>query len=345
MKFYSGTFQNPRVLNPQIIFLMKKTEQILRRIIQKTGIPNLMDILTRQLSATDFQSLLLQVFQKRIYAITPQQLLKYYEENRFVQPSAIDPLHFLAFDQMAFQDLPAGFERMELAPVAPLGTCKVVATVNQDKVLTALRNTEVVSDCTNVMALECALRRKKLLKKQPKSNQQIKLACTHRLTRAQPLKEVYHTATFRLFCMATAGKDEGDQQFEMISIREHFEFYISFLQSFFKKKKVDCLIRCRLTPLNEHYKRIRIQQQIFEPLKNRFPKVSFEIYTERNSGRGYYQDFCFTIQIVQSDGTAFDFIDGGLTDWTQQLVVSKKERLLISAMGSEMMLKVFGGKI
>jgi hypothetical protein len=40
-------------------------------------------------------------------------------------------------------------------PVAPLGACAIMGHASQNKVLSALRGTEVVADPTNVMALVC----------------------------------------------------------------------------------------------------------------------------------------------------------------------------------------------
>ena len=40
--------------------------------------------------------------------------------------------------------------------------------------------------------------------------------------------------------------------------------------------------------------------------------------------------------------TDYFLVDGGFTDWTQQLLSNRKERLLISGMGSERFVSVFG---
>jgi hypothetical protein len=41
-------------------------------------------------------------------------------------------------------------------------------------------------------------------------------------------------------------------------------------------------------------------------------------------------------------GTDYFIVDGGFTDWTQQLLSNRKERLLISGMGSERFVSLFG---
>ena len=72
---------------------------------------------------------------------------------------------------------------------------------SQNKVLATVRGSEVVSDPTNVMALECArrLRRDRATV--------VRLATSHRCIRAQTIPPGRgFTANFRLFCLASAYK-------------------------------------------------------------------------------------------------------------------------------------------
>jgi len=48
---------------------------ILRRILKKTGDPGLFDALASGMSPSDLQSLLLEVYRKRIVSISPSDLL------------------------------------------------------------------------------------------------------------------------------------------------------------------------------------------------------------------------------------------------------------------------------
>jgi hypothetical protein len=41
-------------------------------------------------------------------------------------------------------------------------------------------------------------------------------------------------------------------------------------------------------------------------------------------------------------GTDYFIVDSGFTDWTHQLLSNRKERLLISGMGSERFVSIFG---
>jgi hypothetical protein len=56
------------------------------------------------------------------------------------------------------------------------------------------------------------------------------------------------------------------------------------------------------------------------------------IDSERQSGRGYYRDLCFKLN-VPVHGCWQEIGDGGFTDWVAQLTANAKERLLISGLG------------
>jgi hypothetical protein len=51
--------------------------------------------------------------------------------------------------------------------------------------------------------------------------------------------------------------------------------------------------------------------------------------------RGCYRDLCFKIFGTDASGSELEVGDGGMTDWTQQLLGDRKERLLISGVGTE----------
>src|SRR6185436_12731596 len=90
------------------------------------------------------------------------------------------------------------FEAIELSPLAPLGACSVVGPTSQNKIVSALRGTEVLSDPTNVLALECALRLRR------NAAEIVRLATCQRCVRAQEVpKKSGYSPHFRIFCLAT----------------------------------------------------------------------------------------------------------------------------------------------
>jgi len=131
-------------------------DRIIQKIIEKTGVDDLLHILGEKLTPQDWQSLLLAISAKRTNPIKAAQLLKAYENNRFVQPlKGISPSQLQRFLTECDHLLPASFESIILSPIAPLGSCSSLATVHQNKVLSASRNVEVVADATNVFIPIC----------------------------------------------------------------------------------------------------------------------------------------------------------------------------------------------
>ncbi|MFN6534882.1 MAG: hypothetical protein RM021_000730 [Nostoc sp. EkiNYC01] len=315
-------------------------DKIIERILAAADTPDLLDILTNRLSLSDLQSLLLEVYRQRAASLTPSDILKQYENNRFVVPSQVDPQQQLEFDRLAYSVLPPGFEALELSPVSPLGTNSVVATVNQNKVLSTIRNTEVTADVTNVLALECAKRRRASAP-HTRTHEMIKLCASHRVLRTQQVNGPNLFQHFRLLGLCTAGRDTGSYRFEIDALIEHLEFYFRLFEaanhSGFAMATPNpgiADVRVSLTAFDK-IRYNALQASVLEKLATQYPQVTFAFDRERETGRGYYDSAGFHIYGRDSSGTEYFLVDGGFTDWTQQLLNNKKERLLISGIGSE----------
>jgi hypothetical protein len=276
----------------------------------------------------------LEVFARKASHLSPPELLKSFESNAYVRPSALSVPAVLEVDRILYSLASPSFEPVELSPLAPLGVCSALATVHQNKVLSTVRNTEVLSDCTNVLALLCATRRRNLLAANSKNAGRIKLCTSQRHVRCQPLPDPRFLRHFRLFALCTAGRDEGDFIFELESIREHLDFYLRVLSvedAPYAVPQMEVL----LTLLDQESRKDAIQDAIMRPLCLKFPSVRIDFYPERETGRGYYQDLCFHVNAWDASGDYFNLADGGFTDWTARVLNNHKERLLISAIGTE----------
>lgn len=62
---------------------------------------------------------------------------------------------------------------------------------------------------------------------------------------------------------------------------------------------------------------------------------------KRLAGIGYYRDFCFKITATNREGQTFPLVDGGTTHWTSLLLHSKKERMVASGIGTEIVCQNF----
>jgi hypothetical protein len=273
--------------------------------------------------------------------VSPAALLDHYARNRFVRPASADPMLLVALDQLAFSLAAPRFEPIELSPVCPLGTSSAVAPIDPHLTIATIRNTEVVSDSTNVMALECATRRRALLRADPRSRERVRLCASHRLVRPQPVMGPGHFAHFRLFCLCTAGRDEGSYRFDLETFAEHLDFYLRLLS---RCGEIGCPVsgtRVRITDWSGGGLTPKLRTDVMTPLTDAIPGVRLELDPERTTGRGYYHPLCFKIRASNVAGEEHELADGGFTPWTAKLLSNDKERLMISAIGSERLCSVF----
>lgn len=314
-------------------------QKIIQRIEREVGISNLVEILAERLSPTDLQSLLLEVYRQRAERQKPSAVLADYERNRFVRPSSVSPLCLLKWEQAAFSQLPSEFRSLALSPVCPLGTNSAVALVDQNRALSTARNTEVVSDSTNLLALECALQRQRLLRENPKSNVPVHVAASHRLLRTQQFQNPRSVPHFSAFALVSAGRDAGNLRFEIESLLLHIGFYLRAIRSFVGS---DVPLRVSVTDFGTYDRQSLLEENLLKPLRESFAEVVCGFDDERTSGRGYYTDVCFHIYATSPSGEVLEVVDGGAVDWTQKLLSNAKERCVISGIGSERMCMVFG---
>ncbi len=305
---------------------------IVERIEREAGVPGLASILAERLTPTDLQSLLLEVYRLRSKQRTPSDVLSQYESDRFVRPSRVSPHRLVSWEQTALSSLPPEFQPLALAPVAPLGTSSVAATVDQNWAVATIRNTEVVSDSTNVLALECAARRRELLRTNGKSAEPVHLATSHRLLRAQHYENPDLVSHFSAFALGSAGRDLGNLAFELAALGLHIRFYLKALGIFLGPA---IPLHLSVTSLSSNAQHPLLETQLLSPIRGEFQTVECGFDDQRTSGRGYYRELCFHIHATHPSGRRLELVDGGAVDWTQRLLSNAKERLVISGIGSE----------
>jgi hypothetical protein len=315
------------------IYAMNK--DILDRLAAQSGIPDLVEILSERLSASDLNSLLLEVFSKKTSQTTPAALLRAYRQNRFVQPAQVDCVGFAEFClEWLKASQVAGFQAVQLSPVSPLGTCSVLGTVHQNKVVSALRGTEVAADATNALALESVVRRQA----QGFPAEPAHFSVVHRHVRAQEVPKVPgFSAHFGILGLTSAGRDVGNFDFEKENLRRHIGFY----KTYFEEKLDLAPVKIRLKSLGEEGEENRLFQAVLAFLQNTEPNWEIEVIENKQVEQEYYRSLQFKIVIPASLGSELEIADGGFTDWTQRLSGNRKERLLISGVGLELLFKLY----
>jgi hypothetical protein len=302
------------------------------RIVRDAGVPNLVEILAEGLSATDLQSLMLEVYRRRASHVSPSEVLARYEGNRFVAPSTMSPKRLVDFEQLLWDRLPANYEGLELSPLCPFGTNSSVATVDQNKIVTTIRTAEVVADATNVLALECARRRRSYLRDRLKRFDKVFLAASQRQVRAQPTGGPRMKAHFNIVGLCAAGRDEGSFRFEADALRQHLHLLMSIVAAVRPTWRITVAVTDMAN--RSHV----LKDHVMDPLRSDFPHSRFQMDPDRTSGRGYYKDACFKLFVKDDEGYEREIGDGGSTDWVGKFLSDGKESLVIAGLGVDVLL-------
>ena len=302
------------------------------------GVKESVNLLGGGLNSSDYQSVLLEIARLRSIKTKPSGIMREFGTNRFLKPSDIPQAVFNRTDRMAYECLPDVFNSIELSPLAPFGSCSSVSNLSQNLVISTVRHSEVVADPTNLLAIEAAYRRKTLLDNDPKSTGLVKLCSSHRLVRGQSFGtgNGKFTAHFRVFSLLTAGRDEGHSGFELGQVEEHIGFYLDFCSRLGILQGAELSISDFSGSFDTG-----LFDPVFRRLETRHPEVKFISDNERKEARNYYSPLAFRIRFFDDNGQAWDLVDGGLTDWTQIYLNNRKERMLGSAIGTELLLRVY----
>lgn len=276
--------------------------------------------LAAQLPGAELQSVLLEVMRRRASARTPHDVLAQYRKDRFVRPATIDLRASLAIDTALLAEAPQ-FVAVELSPVAPLGTCSTMALTDQHRVLSALRRTEVVSDPTNVLALECADRVR---------TEAVHLATSQRVLRAQPYPDKPgYAAHFRIFVLASAGRELPDHGFTVTTLADHISTIQRGLDRLeregyaFGARRVDVLARPD---------RIHVAERIAAATGGVVKPLDHAYYS---AGLRYM------LWVTAKDGSEVPLCDGGAFDWVAKLTSNPRNVYIATGMGAQLIAYAF----
>jgi hypothetical protein len=277
------------------------------------------------LAPTDLQSLLLAVADVRASRVRPADLVARWRRDRFVKPSASDPRRIYELESGLWRILPDAFVGIELSPVAPMGSCRAVGPVSQNRVVTTMRLGEVVSDAANVLAIEAAVRR---LEQPPDG--EVDLAASHRLLRAQVFGPDVGSH-FRLFTLVSSARDTGSARTEARLLHRHLSFWTDVLE----RAAPDRRPQIELTVFNHRVIAERLADTVLPAHRSELVKLVED--PGRVRGRGYYTGLA--MRLAADDG-AIEVGDGGFTTWTAQLMGNAKERCLVSCVATERLIEL-----
>ncbi len=275
--------------------------------------------LCADLSPTDLQSLLLDVSHARASAVTPARLMQRWRADRFVRPGDTDPRLLAQATARLWDCLPDAVSGVELSPVAPLGSCSVVAPVDQNLVVSTVRGTEVVSDPTNVLALVAAQRRQA-------GEARVDLAAAHRVLRGQTVSAP-NAAHFLLFVLVSSARDWGSLRTEaelLVDQLRYWDVALSTLAPGVPATVAVIAFRAAARPL------------VAEVLTSwSSPTLTVVEDVDRSRAEGYYDPLALRIELG-----GVEVGDGGFVPWTATLMSDAKERCLISCVAVDRLVSI-----
>ncbi|MEV7330381.1 hypothetical protein [Micromonospora sp. NPDC093244] len=269
------------------------------------------------LSSADLSSLLLGVARDRAATARPSEVIRRWRQDRFVRPARTDPRVLARVEARMWELLPADVAGVELSPLVPVGTCSAVAPVSQNRIVTTMRASEVLSDPTNALAIEATVRRRR--------QSEVHVAAAHRVLRAQDFGGDA-SAHFRLFALVSSARDTGSGAIQARLLVRHLTYWRTVLAELAPAVAP----RLHVTTFDDRTVRERLADTVRPALEG--DAVPLVDEPERSRGRGYYTGCALRITVL---GGSLEIGDGGLTDWTARLSGDAKERCLVSCLATE----------
>lgn len=373
-------------------------EKMLQSISEEIGIPNLLDILSTT-PMRRLRPILIHAFKNRAKARRPTDIFKEYEDKqKFLGISSITQDDIYRFALTCHGVVSPAFVAVQTSPIAPLGLNAVLSMISQNNTLSSIRGSEVVSDLTTQLALECALRRKRNLASQ--SDDAVHISTFGRVLRLQPFdKSKEYMQHFNLFALCSGGvnvrssggfaepvlrthiatlldvimalHEEGyessditvkisDMRFldQLItacklprkdilrnSLNDDFDLFAEYDVQFPKEVshahdlKPALFIRNGLIDYVKYF--TCVESGIVEQLRATYPEVRFCFDFNRKAGLGYYPHLCFHIFASNKKNNVVQVADGGAVDWAAKLLGNRREAMVTSGIGAELMQKLF----
>lgn len=317
------------------------TSTINSMIEKKTWISEASNKLS-SLQNANFQSLLLDVLNKKAEAQEIKDINDILRTNPFVAKCDVDQKTLLKFDLLAYDLLPEKYQAVELSPLEPFAVNQCLAGISQNRIFSTTRKSELISDPTMALALLSGQQRTELLKQDHENSDIVSLATSHRIIRQEIPKKQWYTTHFRNFTISSAWRDKGYEIFETQCLNEHFSYFIELFNKLNNSWEYDIRdITFVVSNVNKNKPELMdiIDNSVLKKLQEQYPNISFRINNNKQSN--YYSSICYSILAKNKNDQEVNIWWGGITDWTKKLTASDKERLLVWSIWTEVITKLF----
>jgi GNAT superfamily N-acetyltransferase len=323
------------------------------------------------LPGADLHSLLLHETRRRAAIATPAGVLRARQSDQLAAPVPIDAVA-LQRAGLAALEAAEGFEPVTLSPVAPAGVNTALGGIDQNLSVATVRGTEVLSDPTTALALEAALRRRagesspalcwvgRVLRTQPFGGGNYQHFGLFALVSAG-LREPGHGFALRALAAhlrtyltltdrAGAGSivvETSDPAWLAMRCREAGVDIADLVdqermgagepEELLREAGVD-VPRFTTEPPAGSELLDRVASTVYADLAAAFPAASLGFRPGRLFGASYYSGLLLNID-RDLRGERVSVADGGATDWTQQLLSNRRERLFVSGIGLDRLIR------
>lgn len=93
-----------------------------RRVLRELAGRETFEALAKELPGADLTTLLLEVMRQRARRVSPSELMRRYQSDRFVAPASVPYGRLRRAEEALLRHLPADYELVVLAPLLPLGS-------------------------------------------------------------------------------------------------------------------------------------------------------------------------------------------------------------------------------
>lgn len=292
------------------------------RIVKTLGEPDIVRKLASELAASDLTTLLLAIAAERASRVRPSDVLTRYREDRFSRPGTAPFLGLREIESLFVSAVPETWSWVVSSPLIPFGTHVALGGISQDWVVATVRANEVAADPTVALGLEAADRRRDSSSR--RTREPDRLATIQRIVRGQLYKSPKAFSHFSIFALATAGRSQPREQFDVAALEEHLAVFIAALSP------VAASVEIVLSTVDTHP-----GLDLVESVRSRWSDredITISEDRERLPRQRYYRRACFKVNAVIGTET-LEVADGGFTDWTERTLEDQHERLLISGAG------------
>lgn len=265
----------------------------------------------------------------------PAELLAQWRDDSTVVPSSVDLRTSVAYDALSLEAA-RDYDAVLLSPVAPLGVASVLAPTSQDRTLTTIRPSEVVSDPTNVLALEAARR----LRETPRGARPapVRLCTLHQVLRMQAAPaDRGRTRHFRMFALADAGRARAEDAFEVDAVVAQLDVYRRLLGA--AAARHDVRFADPQVIVSSDAARRVLADRTASAVAAAFPDAGV---ARAAIDAAYYEGFRVEYAVRDRRGSVVRIADLGRFDWVATLTGDRRDRFVASAIGVQLLPLLLG---